>query len=138
MPCGRCRVMEGRAQGAGTRAVRCSSCRVGAVTILIASIVLTRGVCAGGQDVVSARVYMCAIKRKLLLACGQARVKAEFTQSQKRDLSHEGEMAPAPSAASGTKKPRRNGLCGMCRSCCGVPSSGFWHLGSKARVQKLL
>lgn len=84
-----------------------------------------KGFCAGVQDVVSARVYTCAIKRKLLLACGQARTKAEFTQSQKRDLSHEGETTPAPSAASGTKKPRRNRLCGMCRGCCGVPSSGF-------------
>lgn len=49
------------------------------LAIPVASFTLTRYFVSGGQDVVSAHVYTCAIKRKLLLACGQTGMRAEVT-----------------------------------------------------------
>lgn len=71
---------------------------------------------SGGQDVVSVHVYTHAIKRNLLLACGQAVTKAAFTHSHRRDIClTKVKLNPDLSAASGTEKLRRNRLCGMCR-----------------------
>lgn len=49
------------------------------LAIAVASFMLTRYFVSGGQDVVSAHVYTCTIKRKLLLACGQTGMRAEVT-----------------------------------------------------------
>lgn len=57
---------------------------------LAALIILMRYFVSGGQDVVSVHVCTCTIKRKLLLARGQAGTKPHL-QSQKRYLSHKGE-----------------------------------------------
>lgn len=54
------------------------------LAIPVASFMLTRYFVSGGQDVVSAHVYTRAIKRKLLLARGQAGMRAEVTHRHTR------------------------------------------------------
>lgn len=104
------------------------------MTGLVASFMLTRYFVSGGQDMVSVHVYTRTIKRKLLLACGQAGMKAAFTHSHRRDIClTKVKLNPDPSAASGTKKLRRNRLCGMCRGwdtgCAGVGCMGCAEAG---------
>lgn len=116
LPCSSSPPAHGPGQCPGTRAASRSPCRALTVTGLIASFVLTRYFVSRGQDVVSVHLYTCTMKRKLLLAHGQAGMRATFTHSHKRDIClTKVKLNPDPSAAWGTEKLRSSRPCGMCR-----------------------
>lgn len=104
------------------------------LAIPIASFMLTRYFVSGGQDVVSAHVYTRAIKRKLLLARGQAGMRAEVTHRHTRRFCLT--KAPHSQLLLQPREPRgqKDTAVWDVQELPWVPSSGFLMPGSQAHM----